>query len=76
MVQVFKRVFSRKHPKNVTKSIRCTQPMWDALEKLAEEAGESANSYMVLILDQYLQVQMEAGAIESPTQTNTEEKTA
>ncbi len=63
---LFKRVFSRKQPENVTKSIRCTVQMWNAIEQLAKEAGESANSYIVLVLDQYLIAQMEAGALTAP----------
>jgi hypothetical protein len=63
---MFKRVFSRKQPENVSKSIRCTKAMWDAIEQLASEAGETANSYIVLVLDQYLQAQLENGALKAP----------
>jgi hypothetical protein len=65
---MFKRIFSRKAPENVSKSIRCTQSMWDAIEKLAAEAGESPNGYIVLVLDQYLQVKVEAGELQLPPQ--------
>jgi hypothetical protein len=63
---MWKRVFSRKHPDNVSKSIRCTAEMWKAIEKLADEAGETPNAFIVLVLDQYLQSQLEAGLIEAP----------
>jgi predicted DNA-binding protein len=62
----FKRVFSRQRPENVTKSIRCPLVMWEALESLADEVGETANGYIVLILDQYLQVQLENGKLKPP----------
>lgn len=51
---IFKRVFSKK-VSNVTKSIRMPEAMADALQVMAEEAGESLNSYVVLVLDDYLQ---------------------
>lgn len=73
---MFKRVFSRKNPENVTKSIRITNPMAAALEQLADEAGESLNSYIVLVLDQYLQVQIEDGKIKPPSVEDADEKTA
>ena len=63
---LFKRVFSRKNPKNVTKSIRVTEPMLEALQQLADQAGETLNAYVVLVLDQYLQVQLEQGNIKLP----------
>lgn len=69
---MFKRMFSKKQPENVTKSIRCTAAMWDALESLASEAGETANSYVILVLDQYLQVQVENGVLKAPAPTKDE----
>lgn len=74
-MEIFRRVFSRKNPQNITKSIRCTHEMWNAIEQLAKEAGESPNSYIVLVLDQFLQVQIEKGTIKPPEIT-IEEKTA
>lgn len=71
---LFKRIFSAKAPKNTTKSLRVTEPMWKALEELAKEHGESANSFIVMVLDQYLQVQMESGKIKPPPML--EEKSA
>jgi hypothetical protein len=45
--------------------------MVDALEKLAAEAGETLNSYIVIVLDQYLQIQMEQGNLEPPKKEET-----
>jgi hypothetical protein len=56
MLMMFKRVFSAKAPKNVTKSIRCPELMWQAIETLAKDAGETPNAYLVLAIDQYLQI--------------------
>lgn len=56
---MFKRVFSRKNPENVTKSIRITNDMAKAIKRLADENGETLNAYIVLVLDQYLQGQPE-----------------
>lgn len=66
MTSFFKRVFSRQAPKNVTKSIRCPEQMWDALTALSKEHGESPNAFIILVLDQYLQVQIEHGKIKVP----------
>lgn len=67
---MWKRVFSKKNPENVTKSIRITQTMADAIQQLADEAGETLNSYIVLVLDQYLQVQLENGNIKLPSESD------
>ncbi len=40
--------------------------MWTALEQLADKVGESPNAYIVLLLDQFLQVQVEAGNLKLP----------
>jgi hypothetical protein len=66
-MKFFRRVFSRTHPENVTKSIRCTVEMWNAIRTLAQEAGETPNAYIVLVLDQFLQVQLENGNLKLPT---------
>jgi predicted DNA-binding protein len=73
---MFKRVFSRKNPENVTKSIRITNDMAAALQHLADEAGETLNSYIVLVLDQYLQVQLEEGKLTLPLSEEGDEKSA
>lgn len=73
-MSIFKRVFSRKNPINVTKSIRVTEAMATALEKLAKEAGETLNSYIVLVLDQYLQIQLDEGKVDHPIINKEEEK--
>ncbi len=66
---MFKRVFSRKKStQSLSKSIRCTKQMWDAIESLAEQAGESPNSYVVFALDQFLQDQLKAGKIKPPAE--------
>jgi predicted DNA-binding protein len=66
---MFKRVFSRKAPKsdNVTKSIRITEEMENALQRLAKESGETLNSYIVIVLDQYLQGEVESGNLKPPS---------
>lgn len=66
MVELIKRVFSRKQPENVSKSIRCTLEMWNAIEILADKMGESPNAYVVMVLDQFLQVQVEKGNLTLP----------
>jgi hypothetical protein len=63
---MFKRVFSKAMPESVSKSIRCTVTMWDAIAALAKEAGETPNSYIVLVLDQFLQIQLETGKLKLP----------
>lgn len=73
---MFKRVFSRKQPENVTKSIRITNEMANALQQLAKDSGETLNSYIVLVLDQFLQVQLENGTLKPAEATSTDEKTA
>ena len=60
-----KRVFS-KAKGEVTKSLRITKDMLDGIERLADENGESFNSYVVLILDEHLQQAAEAGVIPWP----------
>ena len=65
-VVMWKRVFSKKQPQNLSKSIRCTEVMWDALEKLASEHGETANGYIVLVLDNHLQQLVREGKLEQP----------
>ncbi len=40
--------------------------MWDALEKLAKDQGETANEYIVIALDKHLQVELKKGTIEAP----------
>ncbi len=63
---MFKRVFAPKRVDSVSKSIRVPVNMWSAIEKLAKENGETPNSYIVLILDQFLQIELEQGNIEPP----------
>ncbi len=63
---MFRRVFAPKKVATVSKSIRTPTIMWDAIEKLAKDAGETPNAYIVLILDQFLQLQMEEGKIDAP----------
>ncbi len=65
-MQMFKRIFSRTRPENVSKSIRCTDLMWQAITELANEVGESPNSYIVLVLDQHLQHAVKDGKIKFP----------
>jgi predicted DNA-binding protein len=72
---MFKRVFSRKKPANISKSIRITEEMAAAIEQLANEAGETLNAYIVLVLDQYLQVQLEDGKLSMPA-SDGDEKSA
>jgi predicted HicB family RNase H-like nuclease len=59
---MFKRVFSKKSfaSTSKSKSFRVPSAMLEKLETLAESQGETLNSYVVLILDQYLQVQAES----------------
>lgn len=75
-MSMFKRVFSKRNPSNITKSIRITDDMANALQYLADEAGETLNSYIVLILDQYLQVQLEEGTLPNPVPTKGEKPAA
>lgn len=72
---MFKRVFSRKRTLNVSKSIRCSKAMWDAIELLANKEGETANSYVVYALDQFLQEQVKQGKIQPPSEDD-EQKAA
>lgn len=60
-----KRVFS-KALANMTLTIRLSTEMIEIIEKLAEEEGESRNGYIVLALDEYLQLKAEAGEIPWP----------
>lgn len=76
MTSFFKRVFSRQAPQNVTKSIRCPQEMWEAISKLSNEHGETPNAFIVLILDQYLQIQIDEGKISLPKFDETVSETA
>jgi hypothetical protein len=73
---MFKRVFSRAQPENVTKSIRVTKDMAAAIEMLADEVGETLNSYIVLVLDQYLQSQIEEGKLKMPLTSKANDKSA
>lgn len=62
----FKRMFSPKKIQtvvSVTKSIRIPEIMWKIIEELASQQGATANSYVVLVLDQFLQTQKEQGKI-------------
>lgn len=61
-----RRMFSRKSPKNVSKSLRCTEAMWEAITKLAKHEGESPNAFVVLILDEFLQLAVEQGKVAPP----------
>jgi hypothetical protein len=65
-MQVFKRIFSRTRPENVSKSIRVTNVMWDAIAQLAEEEGYSPNAFIVIVLDQFLQGAVEEGRLKLP----------
>jgi hypothetical protein len=67
MKGMFKRVFSSKQPKSVSKSIRCPVAMWEYIELLAKDAGETPNAYIVLVLDQFLQMKLEEGKILHPS---------
>jgi hypothetical protein len=66
MTEIFKRMFSAKKPKSVSKSIRVPEKMWEALELLADQQGETPNGYIVLVLDQFLQIQLEKGILVLP----------
>jgi hypothetical protein len=48
--------------------------MWDAIETLAKDAGESANAYIILVLDQYLQAQIENGGLKMDEKSETDIK--
>lgn len=65
---MFKRVFSKKSFSSTSKSksIRIPEAMLSELEKLAESQGETLNSFIVLILDQFLQVQTEVESTTEP----------
>ncbi len=65
-MELLRRVFSRTQPKNITKSIRMTQEMTDALQQLADAHGIKLNSYIVLRLDQMLQGEVKKGNIKLP----------
>jgi hypothetical protein len=70
---MFKRLFSRrKAEQSVSKSHRYPIKMWEAIEQLAKDAGESPNGYVVLVLDQYLQVQLEKGLLKIEAFNNPE----
>lgn len=55
-----KRIWSRKGHSDgtITKSLRFPTIMWTQFEKLAADDGDTPNAYIVLILDQYLQVRL------------------
>jgi hypothetical protein len=60
-----RRVFS-KAVGDLTTSIRVSNEMLEMIEKLADEEGETRNAFIVLALDEYLQMKAEAGAIPWP----------
>jgi predicted DNA-binding protein len=64
-------MFSKKAPVSLSKSIRVPEEMFNALTELAEDAGETFNSYVVLVLDQYLQAQVKAGKVKRPKDDRT-----
>jgi hypothetical protein len=57
MTNIFKRVWSKRSANSVSKSLRFPVPMLDMLEKQADDAGMTFNSFVVILLDQYLQAQ-------------------
>lgn len=59
-----KRLFSRKTEETSTKSLRCPYRMWDLLEEWGEANDETANAWIVLLLDGILQARAKKGAIE------------
>jgi hypothetical protein len=64
---MFKRVFSKaRSPETVTKSIRMPSEMSDVIERLADDAGETLNGYIVLALDLYLQELEKRGELPAP----------
>lgn len=79
---MLKRMFTAKveKPKTVPKTIRMPEILLKILEAHAPQVGEeNVNSLVNLILDQYVQVQMEAGTITQKMVdrlTQKEEKTA
>lgn len=60
-----KRVFS-KATGEITRSIRITKDMEDAITKLSEDYGVTINAYITMALDEYLQSKAEAGSISWP----------
>jgi predicted transcriptional regulator len=54
---MFKRVFSRKGVTGTSKSFRIPNTLLDKLQKLADQEGETVNQIVVLILDQYFQLE-------------------
>jgi hypothetical protein len=50
--------------------------MWEAISKLSNEHGETPNAFIVLILDQYLQIQIDEGKISLPKFDETVSETA
>lgn len=60
MFDMLKRVWSSKNQqaRSTSKSLRFPDPMLEALDSLAQKEGETLNSYVVLILDQYLQIKL------------------
>lgn len=60
-----RRVFSKAIGEE-TLSIRTTVEVVEALDKLAEEYGETRNKFIVLVLDEYLQKMAEEGNIPWP----------
>jgi hypothetical protein len=65
-VSMLKRIFAPKRVPSVSKSVRIPEPMLEALEKLAGEAGETLNFYIILVLEDYLQRKLKKGEIEAP----------
>lgn len=72
-----RRVFS-KATGDTTTSIRTSKEMLDVIEKLAEAEGETRNAFIVLALDEFLQMKAEVGEIPWPkgydTKTNAKKK--
>lgn len=62
----FKRVWSKKGQPSFSKTFRLTKPMLDTLEKLANIEGETLNTFVVLALDDYLQIQSEKNPAVKP----------
>jgi hypothetical protein len=60
-----RRVFS-KAIGELTASLRLSKEMADTIQRLADEEGETRNAFIVLALDEYLQMKAETGAVPWP----------
>lgn len=68
------RVFSRKDGETEPVSVRMSTALIQAVEHLADKAGESRNATLVLLLDEALQMKARDGLVPWPKGYNPKQK--